>query len=149
MKRVWLQMLALLAAAAMAGFGSNAVRGTLDPGGNDPELLKRDLQRIALDEAAAHADDARTLFLDVRPRAEYAAAHVRGAASFSADDFDAAYAELRDFLGPDVQLVVYGEATLPAVRAAEYLVARGHAVRVLDGGWRGWQERGLPVEGAP
>jgi 3-mercaptopyruvate sulfurtransferase SseA len=143
-------MLILLAAAFAVGFGSNAVRGTLDPSGNDPQLLKHEnLQRIALDEAATRIDDSRTLFLDVRARAEYDAGRIRGAVSFSSDDFDAAYTELRDFLSPDVQIVLYGDATLPAVRAAEFLVARGHqGVRVLDGGWRGWQERGWPVEQA-
>jgi rhodanese-related sulfurtransferase len=143
-------MLILLAAAFAVGFGSNAVRGTLDPAGNDPQLLKHEnLQRIALDDAASRLDDSRTLFLDVRPRGEYDAGRIRGAVSFSSDDFDAAYTELRDFLSPDVQIVLYGDATLPAVRAAEFLIARGHhGVRVLDGGWRGWQERGLPVEQA-
>jgi rhodanese-related sulfurtransferase len=147
-KRLLGQMSILLAAAAAAGFGTNAVRGTVDPGGNDPELLKRSLERIPIGAAATHADDARTLFLDVRPRIEYEAAHIRGAVAFSADDFESAYAEIRDFLAPDVQIIVYGEATLPAVRAAEFLIARGHAVRVLDGGWRGWSERALPVDAA-
>ena len=146
--RVLLRMLVLLVAAAVAGFGTNAVRGTVDPGGNDPELLKRDVERIAIGDAAVRTDDARTLFLDVRPRSDYEAGRIRGAVSFSADDFAAAYAEIRDFLAPDVQIVVYGDATLPAVRGAEFLVARGHSVRVLDGGWRGWQQRGFPVEGA-
>lgn len=140
-------MLVLLAAACVAGFATNAVRGTIDPGGNDPELLKRrEIQRIAIDEAARHADDAHTLFLDVRPAPEFAAGRIRGAVPFSADDFAAAYADVRDFLAPDVQIVVYGDATLPAVRAAEFLAARGHTARVLDGGWRGWSDGGLPVE---
>lgn len=147
--RTALQMAIVLAVAGAAGFGTNAVRGTVDPGGNDPELLKRsELQRIAIADAAARLDDAHALFLDVRASVEYDTAHIRGAVSFSADDFTAAYSEVRDFLAPDVQIIVYGESTLPAVRAAEFLAARGHAPAVLDGGWRGWNERGLPVEGA-
>ena len=142
-------MLVLLAVAFAVGFGSNAVRGTVDPGGNDPELLKRrEIQRIAIDDAARLLDDTHALFLDVRPSAEYDAGHVRGAVEFSADDFNAAYIEIRDFLAPELQLVLYGDATLPAVRAAEFLAARGHEARVLDGGWHGWTTRGLPVEGA-
>ncbi len=149
MKRLFLQMLVIVVAALVTGFVSNAARNKLAWGGNDPELLKRqaDISRISLDEAAKHTDDAHAFFLDVRPRVEFDASRIRGAVSFSADDFTAAYAEIRDFLGPDVQVIVYGESTLPAVRAAEFLQARGHtAVRVLDGGWRMWQERTLPVD---
>lgn len=148
MKRLFLQMLVIVVAALTSGFVSNAVRSKLAWRGNDPELLKRqEIGRVSLDEAAQHTEDAHTFFLDVRPRAEFDASHIRGAQSFSADDFTAAYAEIRDFLGPDVQVIVYGESTLPAVRAAEFLQARGHtAVRVLDGGWRMWQDRALPVD---
>jgi rhodanese-related sulfurtransferase len=142
------QMAALLVAAFAVGFATNAVRGSIDPGGNDPELLKRqEIERIALDDAARLLDDAHALFLDVRPVPEYASGHIQGAVGFSADDFAAAYAEIRDFLAPDLQIVLYGDATLPAVRAAEFLAARGHEARVLDGGWRGWTSRGLPSEG--
>ena len=148
MKRVLLQILVLAVAAFAAGFTSNAVRTKLAWSGNDPELLKRaqDVDRVSLEEAARHTDDAHVFFLDVRPRTEFDAARIHGSVSFCADDFDAAYAEIRDFLGADVQVIVYGESTLPAVRAAEYLQARGHTVRVLDGGWRMWQERSLPVD---
>lgn len=149
MHRVAVQMLLLLAAAFAVGFGTNAIRGTVDPSGNDPELLKRrEIERIAMNDAAAYVEDGTVLFLDVRPLAEYDTSHIRGAAAFSSDDFTAAYAEIRDFLSPEMQIVLYGDATLPAVRAAEFLVARGHTARVLDGGWRGWVDRGLPVEGA-
>lgn len=150
MKRTILQMLALVAAALAAGTISNAVRSTLAWRGNDPLLLQKEVGRIAIEEAAALQNDPRCLFLDVRPRGDYEHAHAGGALSFAAGAFDSAYAGLRDFLAPDVQAVVYGDETLPAVRAAEYLEARGHSVRVLEGGWRAWCERALPQEtGAP
>lgn len=146
MKRLLLQMLVLVAVALAAGTLSNAVRSTLDWRGNDPLLLQKEVGRIATAEAAAMQNDPRCLFLDVRPRRDYEAARIAGALSFAAGTFDSAYAELRDFLAPDVQAVVYGEETLPVVRAAEYLKARGHTVRVLEGGWRAWHEAGLPQE---
>ena len=151
MKRILLQMLALVAAACAAGAISNGVRSTLSWRGNDPLLLQKNVERIDVEAAAALQDDPRCLFLDVRPPADYERARIRGALPFSAGAFDAAYAEVSDFLAADVQVVVYGTETLPAVRAAEFLTARGHRVRVLDGGWGAWQERGLPqdAEAAP
>ena len=148
--RLVLQMLALLAAAFAAGFTTNAVRShaTIDVGSTDPSLLKySEIERLSLDDAVKSLDQATTLFLDVRAKPEYDAGHVKGAISFPADDLDAAYAEIRDYLGAGVQTVVYGDATLPAVRAAQFLKARNHAVRVLDGGWRMWVDRALPTDG--
>jgi rhodanese-related sulfurtransferase len=139
-------MLALVAAACVAGAVSNGVRATLEWRGNDPLLLQRQVGRIVVEDAARLQDDPRSLFLDVRPRAEFDRGRIRGALSFAVDSLDAAYAEVRDFLGPEIQLVVYGEETLPAVRGAEFLKARGHTVRVLEGGWRAWQERALPED---
>ncbi len=147
MKRLLLQMLALVVAAGAAGTLSNARRSTLEWSGNDPLLLQKNVERISIDEAARLQDDPRSLFLDVRPRADYERGRIRGALPFSADSFDSAYAEVRDFLGPEIQAVIYGDETLPAIRGAEYLKARGNAVRVLDGGWRAWRERRLPQEG--
>lgn len=146
MKRILVQMLALVAAACVAGAISNGVRSTLAWRGNDPLLLQKNVDRIGVGAAAALQDDPRCLFLDARSRAEYDRGRIRGALSFSADSLDAAYAEVRDFLGPEIQLVIYGEETLPAVLGAEYLATRGHAVRVLEGGWRAWRERALPQD---
>lgn len=149
MKRTALQMLVLLAAGAVAAVVSNGVRRSLEWGGSDPILIKHgDVATVSLEDAAAAQADVNTLFLDVRARAEHEASHVLGAVSFPADELEAAYAAVRDFLGPDVKIVLYGDETLPAVRAAEFLAVRGHTARVLDGGWRSWRAKKLPVEGA-
>jgi rhodanese-related sulfurtransferase len=145
-KRILLQMLALVAAACVAGTVSNTLRSSLEWRGNDPLLLQKNVERVGVEDAARLQDDPACLFLDVRPRAEYARGRIRGALSFAADSLDASYAELRDFLGPEIQVLVYGDATLPAVRGAEYLKARGHKVRVLEGGWPAWQSKHLPQE---
>jgi rhodanese-related sulfurtransferase len=145
-KRLLLQMVALVALACVAGALSNAVRAKLAWRGNDPLLLQKQVERVGVDEAARLQDDPRSLFLDVRPRADFERGRIRGALSFAADSLDAAYAGLRDFLGPEIHVVIYGEETLPAIRGAEYLKARGHAVRVLEGGWRAWAARALPQE---
>ena len=137
----------LLVASIAAGLVSNAARSSLDLRGGDPQLLGRKVDALSVGEAAKLQDDPAVLFLDVRPKRDFDAAHVRGAVSFSAADFGAAYGELRDFLVADVRLVVYGEETLPAVRAAEFLALRGLRPQVLEGGWRAWRARKLPVEG--
>jgi rhodanese-related sulfurtransferase len=150
-KRLVLQMLAIAVAAVAAGFGSNAVRAKLDLRSTDPVLLKMQAQNnaqgISLDDAAQALHQATTLFLDARATEDYHVGHIRGALSFPSEDADGAYAEVRDFLGPDVRAVVYSDHTLQAVRAAEYLTSRGHLAVVMDGGWPRWQERQLPVEG--
>jgi ArsR family transcriptional regulator len=135
-----------MAAACVAGFTTNAVRGTLAWRGDDPQLLKHDIDGITANDAARLQSDAKTLFFDVRPAADFAQSRIHGAVSFPAEDLDGAYENLRDFLAPDVQVIVYGEATLPAVRTAEFLKARGHSVRVLEQGLPGWRERGLPLD---
>ena len=151
MKPLVLQMLVIGAAAAAAGFGSNAVRAKLDLRSTDPVLLKMQAQNnaqgISLDDAARALDQATTLFLDARAKEDYDASHIRGALSFPAEDAAAAYAESRDFLGAGVRAIVYSDHTLQAVRAAEYLTSRGHQAVVMDGGWAMWQEQKLPVEG--
>jgi rhodanese-related sulfurtransferase len=148
-KRLAMQVGILLGVSIAAGFLSNAVRSSLSWAGSDPQLLGRDVESISISDAAVLQDDPTALFLDVRSARDFEAEHVQGAVSFSADDFGAAYEELRDFLDSDVRVVIYGEETLPAIRGAEFLKARGLHPRVLDGGWRGWRERNLPVEGGP
>jgi len=148
-RRTVLQMFVLVAAAFAAGFVSNSLRPTLEWGGNDPLLLKHGIDGLSVAEAALYQDDPAALYLDVRPHAEYEKEHIQGAIAFSSDDFDVAYEEIRDFLGPGVKLLAYGDATLPAVRAAEFLKARGHTAWVIEGGWKAWKKEHLPTEAGP
>ena len=149
LQRLPAQIVLFFAAALVAAVISNAARTPPLPwrGVADPELLRHpQVQAISVDEAARVHDAASTLFLDVRPRRGFDAGRVRGAVSFPADGLEVAYEELRDFLGPEVQIVVYAQETLSAVRAAEFLAARGRPARVLRGGWQAWRDRGLAVE---
>jgi rhodanese-related sulfurtransferase len=148
-RRTLLQMLVLIGAAFAAGFVSNALRPSLEWGGNDPLLLKRGIDGLSVQEAARYQDDPAALYLDVRPHEEYEKEHVRGAIAFSSDDFGVAYEEIRDFLGPGVKLLAYADATLTAVQAAEFLEARGHTAWVIEGGWKAWKKEHLPTEEGP
>ena len=101
---------------------------------------------VDLGEAERLHADPTTLFLDARDAESFAQRRVFGAVSFPADDIETAYAELRDFLAPDMPLVVYSKDLLLAVRAARYLQERGYDAAVLDGGWDAWHRARLPVE---
>jgi len=148
MRRTLLQAAALAAIAVFAAVISNAVRPTLRWRGDDLDLLRHGVPRVTADAAARLHREATTLFLDVRPTSEYARGHVEGAVEFGGADLQASYEELRDFLAPEIQLIVYGDEILGPVRATEFLAARGHPASVMEGGWRAWTERRLPVEPA-
>lgn len=139
-----LQAFVLVLVAFAIAWTATRVRPVLDWGGNDLELMRHKVTPISTEEAAAALEDAKTLFLDVRPQDEFDRAHVHGAVSFPARDFAAAYEEIRDFLDADLLLILYGDEPLPAVRGAQFLEARGFTPRVLEGGWAAWTEGGLP-----
>lgn len=147
-RRTLLQALVFVAAAVVVGYASNRLRPTLEWGGNDPLLLKHGIDGLSVEEAALYQDVPTALYLDVRPLSAYEQERIHGAIAFPSDDFAAAYEEIRVFLGSDVKLIAYGDETLPAVRAAEFLKARGHTAWVLEGGWKAWKKAHLPVEGA-
>src|SRR5262245_14428600 len=112
LRRTVLQVLVIVAAAFAAGFVSNAVRATLEWGGDDPVLVHNKVPDVSVSEATQQLDDPTTLFLDARPRSDYEAGHIKGALSFSNDDFQASYTELRDFLAAGTHLIVYGDDVL-------------------------------------
>jgi rhodanese-related sulfurtransferase len=148
MKRLVAQILALLVLAVVLGLTTNALRSQgIDLGGRDPERFRHpDVEFVALPEAATLLEDVETLFLDARPPVAFDRRHVTGAVSFPADDPDVAYEELRDFMTPEMNLVVYAEDSMRAVRLIKFLAARGYQARILEGGWEAWQEQRLPVE---
>ncbi len=65
---------------------------------------------------------------------------------FPADGVEGAYEELRDFLAPEMTLVVYSQDLLLSVRAARFLTERGYDAFVLDGGWNAWRDARQPLE---
>jgi len=86
--------------------------------------------------------------LDVRPEAEYAAGHIRGALSIPLADLRARLAELDD----DTQVVAYcrGPYCVYADEAVRLLARRGHRAARLEDGFPEWSAAGLPVdEGRP
>ena len=84
------------------------------------------------------------LLLDVRPRAEFEAGHLRGAVNIPIDELSARV----DDLPRDRQIITYcrGEYCLFADEAAELLRSQGFDVVRLEGGWPEWQSEGRPVQ---
>ncbi|MFQ5601119.1 MAG: rhodanese-like domain-containing protein [Candidatus Krumholzibacteriia bacterium] len=147
--RLAFQVVVLVVVSGVAAFVANGLRsGGIEWRGGDPERFRYPgVEFISIEDAAVLHEDLSTLFLDARSPRDFETRHVFAAVSFPADDVEAAYEELRDFLDPQMNLVVYSTETLVAVRAARFLGERGFRASVLDGGWEEWRGRRLPVEG--
>jgi rhodanese-related sulfurtransferase len=126
------------------------MRGTLTWRGDDPQLLKHDIDGITANDAARLQSDAKTLFFDVRPAADFAQSRIHGAVSFLGRGSRRARTRT---CGISWRRTCTSSSTArkrcPAVRTAEFLKARGHSVRVLEQGLPGWRERGLPLDTEP
>lgn len=148
MIRLATQVLVLTVVSVALGMASNALRPQgIDWGGRDPERFRHpDVVFLKVEEAASLHAISTTLFLDARAPEAFAAGRVFGAVSLPADSQETAYDELRDFLTPEMTLVVYSDDSMLAVRVAKFLNARGFEARVLEGGWEAWQDKRLPVE---
>ena len=90
------------------------------------------------------ADD--LVVLDVRSAAAYGAGHVPGSHSLPWRDINR---ERLDALSPDALIVVYcaGPHCNGADKAALRIATLGRRVKIMIGGWHGWQVEGLPESG--
>ena len=152
-------VLALLAGGI--GLGLNALRGeplplsgSLDP----PAPAEPGADLPATPPEAAHAAwEEGAFFLDVRDLVAWEELRVAGSFSFPETDFDLRYFEVVADFGPDLPLVVYGEAVdpWPVRRTAAKLIDLGHLdVRLVTEGLEGLLGAGIagtsgPAEGGP
>ena len=96
--------------------------------------------------------DGKVLLYDVRPSFVNAFGHLPGAISWPRSSFDDAYPrhepEIKAALAADKNVVLYcTDVACPDSRAvAERLAEKGFTVSVLDGGFNGWKDAGMPVE---
>ena len=91
------------------------------------------------------AEGQRMLLVDTREESEWAAGHAAGAVHLSKGIIE------RDIEAkvPDkkTQMVLYCGGGFRSALAADALKKMGYAnVISLDGGWRAWQESGMPIE---
>lgn len=83
--------------------------------------------------------------VDVREQSEYAAGHVPGAIHLGKGVIERDIE--KTIPDTDAEIVLYCGGGYRSALAADALQKMGYSnVISMDGGWRGWSERGLPVE---
>lgn len=98
---------------------------------------------ITVNELRKALQEERVILLDVRPREEYQAAHLRQARSIPVGELEARLAELPS----DQEIVAYcrGPYCVFADEAVTLLRAHGYQARRLEEGVVEWRTQGLPV----
>jgi rhodanese-related sulfurtransferase len=82
--------------------------------------------------------------IDVREESEWAAGHLPGARHLCKGIIERDIETI--FPDPDAPLVLYCGGGFRSALAADNLQKMGYTnVASMDGGWRGWNEAGLPV----
>lgn len=110
------------------------------------------LSSIDLTALFPHQQAGTVLLYDARPGFVAGFGKIPGAISWPKHHFDTrlfqSEAEIRAAKAAGKPVVIYcTDAACPDARAvAEKLVARGHDVAILDGGFEVWKEAGLPTE---
>jgi rhodanese-related sulfurtransferase/DNA-binding MarR family transcriptional regulator len=101
------------------------------------------LRTITRDGLRARLRDRDVVVLDVRPEAEYAAGHIRGAVSIPIADLKSRLGEIPD--GADVVAYCRGPYCVYADDAVRELNRKGFTARRLIDGFPEWKRDGLPV----
>lgn len=101
------------------------------------------LEPVAPEELARRLGDDGVVVVDVRPQAEYSAAHIAGAINIPHDQLATRLAELP--AGADIVAYCRGRYCVMAPDAVRLLRAHGHAARPLEIGLPEWRIAGLPV----
>jgi rhodanese-related sulfurtransferase len=114
----------------------------------DSEL---DPPAIHLALAYDHFLSRRFLFVDAREPEEYEDGHIRGAINLPFDSFDDHWPDVEPLMPADTPIVVYCsgtecESSLHLARLLEEEFGYEH-VEIFFGGWRGWFNERLPMEG--
>ena len=102
------------------------------------------LEEISRDELARRLDDGTLIVIDVRPEAEYAAGHIRGARSVPIDQLS----DMLRGLPTDVEVVAYcrGPYCVFADDAIRLLRRRRRNARRLQDGYPEWRAAQHPTE---
>jgi rhodanese-related sulfurtransferase/DNA-binding MarR family transcriptional regulator len=101
------------------------------------------LRTITRDDLWARLRDGDVVVLDVRPEAEYAAGHIRGAISIPIDDLKSRLGDIPN--GADVVAYCRGPYCVFADDAVRVLGRKGVTVARLEDGFPEWAEARLPV----
>jgi len=101
------------------------------------------LRTITRDDLRARLRDGDVVVLDVRPEAEYAAGHIRGAVSIPIADLKSRLGDIPD--GAEVVAYCRGPYCVYADEAVRLLAKKGMAAARLEDGFPEWAEARLPV----
>lgn len=108
-----------------------------------PSLQRRGT-KVSLLQATQLINQGKTLILDVRDGAEYAAGHVRDARNIPQKELSKRVAELDKFKAKTV-VVVCANGVHSSKATAQLKSAGFNEVYSLDGGLAAWQAQGLPT----
>jgi rhodanese-related sulfurtransferase len=136
---VWIGLLSLL-----LGLGLNALRASPIP--LIPPFLHATYHEITPEECRALAQEGKLLYLDSRSNGQYKEAHISRALNLPVKDFAALHA-LLPLEGR--WIVIYGQGWgRPTEKELAFLFNRagGGRIRILQGGFRAWTDKGYPVE---
>jgi rhodanese-related sulfurtransferase len=106
------------------------------------EYLGEDVDAIGRDELIARMRSGDVILVDVRPREEFEAGHIKGARSIPLEELEDRLAELP----ADREVVAYCRGPLCAFahEAVRDLNAAGRKARRLEEGWPEWRLTGRP-----
>ncbi len=90
-------------------------------------------------------DGGEVFVVDVRAAEDYARGHIPGAINYPKDMWDQPVKLPHDRA---VVLYCYSQVCHLAAEVAVRLASAGYPVKELEGGFAGWQQQELPVEGA-
>jgi len=136
---------------AMRGAGGLALRGFEAPVMCDATEAQGEPPEIEPAAAAALCGRPDVVIADTRPAGRYAEGHIAGAVHLPCDAGGRVAADAFARFEGERTIIVYGQTTDEAVPVAASLRRRYHAadVRVLRGGFAGWEGAGLACASGP
>ncbi|MFO7840380.1 MAG: rhodanese-like domain-containing protein [Desulfosalsimonadaceae bacterium] len=149
------QIFAILLIAAVAGFGSNALRSEQLPLYSREGMQSRadaaELPpfRISLERAIELYKQEKAVFVDARPKAAYNSGHIKGAISLPWQKAEEQFPKLLESVPMEKPVVTYcdGEACELSDMLAGFLEELGYKKAwSLHNGWSRWREKGMPAE---
>jgi rhodanese-related sulfurtransferase/predicted transcriptional regulator len=105
-----------------------------------------DLEPVTRGELLRRMHDRAVVVLDVRPAAEYEAAHIDGAVSIPLGELASRLAELPR--GSEIVAYCRGRYCVMSLDAVRLLRGEGYQARAMDGGLPEWRDEGMPVAAA-
>ncbi|MEA2084156.1 MAG: rhodanese-like domain-containing protein [Thermodesulfobacteriota bacterium] len=113
------------------------------------DVVEREIEIKDILEAKEIYDSGNAVFVDARSRDEYEEAHIAGAVSIPAYEFDEYIIEFEALCPVSVPVATYcsGRECEDSHMVAQYLIEAGYTdVRVFIDGYSLWFERGFPIE---